>query len=237
MEDLRSLNLKNAISEFTDKIEIFRELTKSFHNNSSTLDHALDTIKHFIVRVEPDKLNDCFAKIDSGIHSLHNQIASLPSVAYLEDRLESLEGKLPNMIKLDTRIEAMEHRLAELSNISSKLVMIDDKLPSLNDYIAKLDSIKECVTDKVTRISSMSNSNDLTEHISRLESLCSQLSRKLELTNQQHGNTIPSSINTQSNPIIDSPVPNPKTCLIIGDSNTKHIKLDYDQINSQRTPT
>ena len=128
----------------------------------------------------------------------------------------------------------MEHRLAELSSISSKLVMIDDKLPSLNDYIAKLDSIEECVTDKVTRISSMSNSNDLTEHISRLESLCSQLSRKLELTNQQHGNTIPSSINIQSNPIIDSPVPNPKTCLIIGDSNTKHIKLDDDQITSQK---
>ena len=209
------------------------------HNNSSTLDHALDTIKHFIVRVEPDKLNDCFAKIDSGIHSLHNEVASLPSVAYLEDRLESLEGKLPNMIKLDTRIEEMEHRLAELSNISSKLVMIDGKLPrpSLDNYIAKLDSIEECVNDKVTRISSMSNSNDLTEYISRLESLCSQLSRKLKLTNQQHGNTIPSSINMQSNPVIDSPVPNPKTCLIIGDSDTKHIKSDDDQITSQRIPT
>ena len=237
MEDLRSLNLKNAILEFTGKIEIIRELTKSFHNNSSTLDHALDTIKHFIVRVEPDKLNNCFAKIDSGIHSLRNDVASLPSVAYLEGRIDSLDGKLSNMAKLDTRIEAMEHRLAELSNSSSKLVVIDDKLPSLNNYIAKLDSIEQCVNDRVRRISSMSNSNDLTEHISRLESLCSQLSRKIELTNQQHGNATPSSINIQSNPVIDSPVPNPNTCLIIGDSNTKHIKLDDNQITSQRIPT
>ena len=236
VEDLRNLNLKDAISNFTDKIEIFKDLTKSSDNNNSTLSHALDTIKHFIIRIEPDKLNDCFAKIDSGINSLHSEIANLPNITYLESRLESFEVKLPNMDKLNARIDALQHKLSELSRINSKPVVSDNNLPNISNYIVKLDSIQESVNDKIRNISSFSNSTDLTEHICKLESLCSQLSRKLELANSHH-NAISPSTSYQSNPILETRVPSPKTCLIIGDSNTKHIKLDDDQMTSHRVPT
>ena len=141
MEDLRNLNLKYAISDFTDKIEIFKDLTKSFDNNNSTLSHALDTIKHFIIHIEPDKLNDCFAKIDSGINSLHSEIANLPNITYLESRLESFDVKLPNMDKLNARIDALDHKLSELSSIISKSVVSDNNQPNISNYIVKLMDI------------------------------------------------------------------------------------------------
>ena len=65
-DDLRSLNFRNAVTEFSDNIEAFKQLTKSFNDNNSTLSHALDTIKHFIIHIKPDKINDSFACLDSG---------------------------------------------------------------------------------------------------------------------------------------------------------------------------
>ena len=74
IDDLRSLRFKDAIIEFTNKIEAFKDrLTKSFSDNNSTLNHALDTIKHFILHVEPSKINDSFASIDNGLNSLRTE--------------------------------------------------------------------------------------------------------------------------------------------------------------------
>ena len=102
MEDLRNVNLEDAISNFTDKIEIFKDLTKSFDNNNSTLSHALDTIKYFIIHIEPDKLNDCFAKIDSGINSLHSEIANLPNIPMIIYILYYLVFKLVSSFERDS---------------------------------------------------------------------------------------------------------------------------------------
>ena len=44
IEGFRSLKLNEVIAEFESKIE---ELTNSLNNNSSMLNHALDTIKHY----------------------------------------------------------------------------------------------------------------------------------------------------------------------------------------------
>ena len=82
IDDFRSLKFKDAITEFTEKIDAFKALlTKSFDDNNSTLNHALDTIKHFILHIDADKINDSFSKIDSGVNALCNEVASLPSTA------------------------------------------------------------------------------------------------------------------------------------------------------------
>ena len=260
IDDFRSLKFKDAITEFTEKIDAFKALlTKSFDDNNSTLNHALDTIKHFILHIDPDKINDSFSKIDSGVNALCNEVASLPSTAYLESKLDALESKLPNLTelnskldalhmklpdaaKLDSRLNAIETRVSELTNKDIKPYALTDGLPELTNFIAKLESIDEFVDNKIKSINSSTNSFDnLTEHISNIESLCTSLNSKLESTNTQHNirpvPTLSFSSNSDPTHILGHATPNPKTCLILGDSNTKYVKLDDDQMLSHRIPT
>ena len=246
IDDLRSLNFRNAVTEFSDKIEAFKQLTKSFNDNNSTLSHALDTIKHFIMHVKPDKINDSFASLDSSLNSLRSEVTCLPNITYLENRLKALEGKLSDLsdirTKVDTiytNIDSLEDRLSELASISNKPVIANDKLDDFNKYIARLNSMEESLDDKIKSIPPSNSHQDLTEHISKLESLCTQLNTKLDFTNINHNNPSPimaHSPATQS-PISNSCAPNPNTCLILGDSNTKYIKIDDDVLNSHRIPT
>ena len=79
IEDLRSIKLNEAVAEFTTQIEAYRELTKSFNDNTSTLSHALDTIKHFILHAKPKETNqflsntlDKLNTFGDNIHDLSN---------------------------------------------------------------------------------------------------------------------------------------------------------------------
>ena len=183
----------------------------------------------------------------------------MPSTSYLESKLEALESKLPNLIelnskldafhaklpdtaKLDSRLNALETRLSDLTNKDIKPYALTDGIPELTNFIAKLESIDEFVDNKIKSITSSTNSFDnLTEHISNIESLCTHLNSKLESTKTQHNiRPVPTpslSSNTDPTHIRSYSAPNPKTCLILGDSNTKHIKLDDDQLLSHRIPT
>ena len=107
IDDLRSLNFRNAVTEFSDKIEAFKQLTKSFNDNNSTLSHALDTIKHFIIHVKPDKINDSFASLECSLNSLHSEVTSLPSITYLDNRLKALEGKLSDLSDIRTKVDTI----------------------------------------------------------------------------------------------------------------------------------
>ena len=84
--------------------------------------------------------------------------------------------------------------------------------------------------------------NSLTSQISNLESLCAQLNSR---SHPSSGTSIHSTsmaspthnIVNHSSQITNSRIPSPKTCIIIGDSNTKHIKLENDHLDSYRVAT
>ena len=211
------------------------------------------------MHIDPHKINDSFSKIDSGVNALCNEVASLPSTAYLESKLDALESKLPNSTelnnkldalymklpdaaKLDSRLNAIETKVSELTNKDIKPYALTDGIPELTNSIAKLESIDEFVDNKIKSINSSTNSFDnLTEHISNIESLCTSLDSKLESTNTQHNirpiPTLSFSSNSDPTHILGHAAPDPKTCLILGDSNTKYVKLDDDQMLSHRIPT
>ena len=259
IDDFRSLKFKDAITEFTDKIDAFKDLiTKSIDDKNSTLSHALDTIKHFIIHVDPKKVNESFDKIDCGLTTLCNEVASLPNTAYIKDRLEVIEGrlydltelnskldalcaKLPDSAELDSRLNALENRLSELTNMDNKPIALNGGLSELSNFTAKLESFDDFVDDKIRSINSSTNSiNNLTEQVSKIDLLCTQINSKLESTNIQNTRPLPSlpiSSNDNSTHIHNYNAPNPKTCLILGDSNTKYIKLDDNQLLSHRIPT
>ena len=183
----------------------------------------------------------------------------MPSTAYLESKLDALESKLPNLTelnnkldalhmklpdaaKLDSRLNAIETRVSELTNKDIKPYALTDGLPEFTNFIAKLESIDEFVDNKIKSINSSTNSFDnLTKHISNIEPLCTSLNNKLESTNTQHNirpvPTLSFSSNSDPTHIFGHAAPDPKTCLILGDSNTKYVKLDDGQMLSHRIPT
>ena len=114
IDDLRSLNFRNAVTEFSDKIEAFKQLTKSFNDNNSTLSHVLDTVKHFIMHVKPDKINDFFASLDSSLNSLRSEVTCLPNITYLENRLKALEGKLSDLSNIRTKVDTIHTNIDSL---------------------------------------------------------------------------------------------------------------------------
>ena len=183
IDDLRSLQFKDAIIEFTDKIEAFKDLTKSFSDNNSTLNNALDTIKHFILHVEPSKISDSFASIDNGLNSLRTEVKSLPNFTHIEETLESIESKLLDIQDLSAKMDTLDDKLASMSTIQSRFDALDNKLSQiasiskepivsddLNRYIERLDSIEESINDidKIRNISSANPHQNISEHLSKL---------------------------------------------------------------------
>ena len=235
--ELQSLKFKDAITEFTDKIEAFKQLTKSFNDNTSILIDAIDT-----------KINESFANIDNCLNSLLSEVACLPNITYLENRLELLETKLSrmsglctkidrihdeflSMTKIHSRIDALENKLSDLASASNINIVLNDKLADLNKYIEKLNAFEESVDNKIRSMASPNSHYDMTESISKLESLCTQLYRKFDLTNVHCNSPLPQTLAPNNSSFICAP--NPQTCLILGHSNTKYIKLDDEQIASK----
>ena len=199
-DDLREMNLNDAVQKFGEKIEAYQELTKSLSENNSVLSHGLDTIKHFISHTEPKDVNNFFAQTNN-------------------------------------KIGALEESIHDLSK-----------------HIAKLDNIEEIVNTKISNITSTSGSphksDEINKRISGLESLCNQLNSNLDSHSPRHPyeatnasindfsrRNINESLTPSSSHITSTPAPNPRTCLILGDSNTKYVKLDDSHLNSRRLPT
>ena len=207
IEHLRSFNLKEAVEEFNSKLETYREISKSLGDNSSDLNHAITTIKHFILHLKPSNVESYFKSIES------------------------------------------------------KVTSVNDNLADLSNYVTKLDAIHELAgsTNSILNSKPLSsppenNSLDMIDsRIQKLESMCSQLSDKLEsldfsqLQNyEKRFNDIiaesrSSSYNPPNTPTPDVAstsaswrIPKINTVLIIGDSNTKYVNLNCSSV---RLPT
>ena len=193
MQDLRSFKLKEVVAEFESKIEASKDLTKSLNNNSSTLNHALDTIKHFIMRTEPNDIDTFFSKTNE-------------------------------------KISALSENVYDLSK-----------------YVTKLDSVEEFVNKKIDNV--LSNSLTISEpnsevikRLDNLESICGELKSKIDKFNVAPFNH-PPTLNTETNtsrtstPASLHPHPNPKTCIILGDSNRKYVSLASNTLDAHRVST
>ena len=77
VDELRNYKLREAINEFSTNIDAYKELTKSLNDNNSTLNHALDTVKHYILHIEPKQVNDSLHKIDNNLSTVKDKIDSL----------------------------------------------------------------------------------------------------------------------------------------------------------------
>ena len=91
IEDLRSVKLNEAIAEFASKLDSYKELSISLSDSTSTLNHAVDAIKHFISLTEPKEINKFFLKANDRISALGDSIYDL-YVTKL-DALEELVNK------------------------------------------------------------------------------------------------------------------------------------------------
>ena len=90
-EPLRSINLKDAVSEFNSKLEDYKSISKSLQDSTSSVDHAINAIKHFCIRLEPDTLNDFVINVTMDIETLKCQVTDLfRNVTSLSDNLSDL---------------------------------------------------------------------------------------------------------------------------------------------------
>ena len=187
IDDIRRINLQEAVTGLTTKIDSYNELTKSLNDSSSTVSQALDTIKQFISHTEPKEINKFFEKT-------HDKISNL-----------------------------------------------SDSMHDLSNYATKLDVIEEFVNKKVENVSSNSDSySKIIDRLDSLESICGQLRNKMDSFNVSRLNPIPTvdlDINDPYKSSTSTPPHNPNTCVILGDSNTKHVSLSGNRFNSCRVPT
>ena len=121
---------------------------------------------------------------------------------------------------------------------------MNNKLTNISNCTTKLDDIEKLVNNKIESHNVPSTHDridaDLSARISNLEALTTQLNQKLEsLSTIPKPNHPPPQYPTNSRNLSQSPDPNPSssTLLILGDSNTRHVKIDDSANTTTRIPT
>ena len=137
---------------------------------------------------------------------------------------------------------------------NNQIDTVEDSIKDLSKCITKFENIDEFVSNKIRESSSSYSNNlgDLTKLITSLESLCTPLNDKIDSINNRHLHQVPvtSSSNVSNNLTYNqsttvstpnhprsSPAPSPKTCIILGYSNTKYVKLEDKHQDSHKVPT
>ena len=248
-ETLRSINLKDAVSEFNSKLEDYKSISKSLQDSTSSLDHAINAIKHFCIKLEPDTLNNFVTNVTIDMQTLKCQVTDLSrNVTSLSDNLSDLSNYVSKLDSLEEfitkKFESMESEAKKSNDMLERVSNLEELCRALN---TKLDS--SIISTPITSPQDNPTSHTLTN----IEELCKSLNHKLE--SQSHVNIInPTSLpsNTPNNPtssntLINQSMQNtntshnschePRDCLVIGDSNTKYIHIDTNQIRTQRIAT
>ena len=85
IEELRAAKLNDTVQEFISKLDTYRELSKSLGENSTDLEHAITTIRHFILHLEPKKVENFFTCIEAKITSVGDNLADLSNYVTVLD--------------------------------------------------------------------------------------------------------------------------------------------------------
>ena len=121
VESMRNLNFEEAIQEFTSKIGEYKLLTKSLQENTSTLNHSIDTIKHFMLSFEPDKAENAFEKINAHFGLLRNNVNELSNI----------------VTKINTSVTERS-----ISKITNDIELLNGSMTDLSNYFTKIGSIE-----------------------------------------------------------------------------------------------
>ena len=125
IEDLRSIKLNEAVAEFMSQIEAYKEFTKSFHDNTSTLSHALDTIKHFIMHTKPKEINQFLSNTLDKLNTISDNIHDLSNY---------------NVTKFDAIEEFIRKKVENASSSHDSYSRVIERLNSLESICGQLNS-------------------------------------------------------------------------------------------------
>ena len=208
IDEIRAYNLKEAVQEFSSKLESYRELTKSLGENSSTLNDAITTIRHSILHLDPKAAENHFTSIDNKITTVGDNLPDLSNY----------------ITKLDT-IHQITESTKELihSNISNTAP--DKSMEAIDSGLHKLESICSQLSTKIDSL----DLSKLKQFEHRLNNIVSDSTTPTS-SNTHEAQTVISSTNTHST----RHFPATNTVLIIGDSNTKYVNLNSPSV---RLPT
>ena len=237
-EALRSMNLESAVSDFNSRIEDYKLLSKSLQDSTSSLDHAVSAIKHFIINLEPGTLDNFVTNVTMDMETMKCHATELSrNITDLSNNLTDLSNYVS---KLDSLEEFVTKKLESMksSNILERVSNLEELCQTLN---SKLD-------DRISNPPPINSSQDnTTSHtLANIEELCKSLNHKLD----SHVNIInPTSLPTTSNHTSSHSQSTqntnasqnvnyePRDCLVIGDSNTKYIHINTNHIKTKRIAT
>ena len=122
-----AINLNDAVQVFTSKLDLHRDLSKSLGEYSSNLDHAIATIKHSIIHLDPKKVEDYFAAIDDKITSVSDNLNDLSNYVTILDSVQETVNSTNTLINSKVgctnseTFERIDIRLQKLESICSQL--------------------------------------------------------------------------------------------------------------------
>ena len=217
VDELRNYKLREAIDEFSTKIDAYKELTKSLNDNNSTLNHALDTVKHYILHIEPKQVNDSLHKIDDNLSTVKDKVDSLHE-DYVS-KLTSIEEFINKRVLVTTpQVDSHNTLMDRIHNLESLCTQLATKMDTLSQTIATQYSGLSLNTftakpshNIVTRNVETNNANNRISNISTPHVTQRQ-------NNEGNHNSYASTLDVTHRI-------SPSSCLILGDSNTKYIKL------------
>ena len=194
-----------------------------------------------IIKLQNEEFQKKIIMLETTINQKPPLQDSINKTATLQDSIKDLSMYIT---KLETKG----------TKTNNQIDTVEDSIKDLSKCITKFENIDEFVSNKIRESSSSYSNNlgDLTKRITSLESLCTQLNDKIDSINNRHLHQVPvtSSSNVSNNLTYNqsttvstpnhprsSPAPSPKTCIILGDSNTKYVKLADKHLDSHRVPT
>ena len=172
------------------------------------MSHAITTIKHFILHLEPNHVENFFTSIDSKISSVSDSLTDLSNYVTKLDDIHMLLGTTHRLM-VDSKTNSSESDAKSFDAIDSRIQKLESICAQLSTKIESFD-INHCYSIKTD--------STISSKIARQQTHTTH--RKSTLSSLQHQPT--------------QRIPKSNTVLIIGDSNTKYVNLNFPSV---RVPT
>ena len=240
------MNLESAVSDFNSRIEDYKLLSKPLQDSTSSLDHAVSAIKHFIINLEPYTLDNFVTNVTMDMETMKCHATELSrNITDLSNNLTDLSNYVSKLNSLEEfvtkKLESIESESMKSSNILERVSNLEELYQTLN---SKLD-------DRISNPPPINSSQDNnTSHtLANIEELCKSLNHKLDShVNIINSTSLPTISNhTSSHSLNNQSTQNtnasqnvnyePRDCLVIDDSNTKYIHIDTNHIKTKHIAT
>ena len=173
-DTLRSLNLKNAVSDFNSKIEDYNLISKSLQDNTASLNHAISAVKHFVISLdlEPDTLNNFVTNVTKDMEMLKCHVTDLSG------NLTSISDNLSDLSNYVSKLDSLEEF------VTKKLESIESESMKSNDILVRVSNLEELCKTLNTKLDNRmsdlppitsSQDNSTSHTLTNIEELCRSL--------------------------------------------------------------